>query len=441
MAAEDDYPPGWLTQFRRGVVSGFVLLIVAVLIMTIPVSLAWLAPGADSTSAGHALKAAVLITVAGNHGGLVLDGTRVTLTPLLVTMLLAWLVLNQARRQETDNGFAGLVCGYTAANAIAAHWSALGTTRVEAGRSSLAACGFILVVGGAARYLPPRWHALSQRWRQVGVGALGITAVYAFAASLLAAGALAMHLHGAAHQQATLATGAGGLPVAFVGIAGIPNAVLSGVGYLAGPGFTVGSHTSISILSATHGPLPVFPLLAAVPSGGPAIWLGTTIGAATALAAGFVAARLVGHRLVDALFSALLAGFGVAVLCTLAGGSLGPGSLNHVGSIGWQVGSALAVLSATASSIWVGANALRQRSAPSAENGSSEPAPVEDRLTEVSPAEIVEVAKVAKMAQEAKVAKVAQVAQNAGSAQPSDAGDPAASARSDGEPRRLRSTG
>jgi hypothetical protein len=219
--------------------------------------------------------------------------------------------------------------------------------------------------------------------------------VYLLVAGLLAAGVLATHLQEAARLQGALAGGAAGLPVALLGIAATPNAVLSGVGYLTGPGFEVGSHTSVSMFAVVHGPLPVFPLLAGVPSGRPATALGAGVGVLTALGAGRLAVRLVSGSArpserpvadvgIDVLLGALGAGAILAGLSTLASGGVGSGSLSHIGATGWQVGVATVGLASGASAIWVGIDRLRQRAtgveapaeAPSAHRLRQLPGPV-----------------------------------------------------------------
>jgi hypothetical protein len=365
-----EYPAGWLTQFRRGVVAGFVLLAVAVLLTAVPTFLAWLAPGTDTTSAGSALKAAVLIAVSGNHGGLVLDGTAVTLSPMLITLMLGWLAANHARRLDSTTGFAGLVVGYTLITAIAASWAQLGSTRLPFGRSVLAAFLFVLVVGGAARFGPTVWAGLPARWCLVARAAAAACAVYLLAGALLAAAALAGHFSQAGDLQNRLMGGAAGLPIALLGIAATPNATLSGVGYLTGVGFHLGGLTHISPFSVQRGTLPAFPLLAAVPSGAPG-WIGVTAAILTALAAGWVVHRILRTNresaqpaaagVLDSALTAAMAGSCLGLLGMLAAGSMGTRALRQVGVTGWLVAlAAFAILSAS-SLFWLGVTLLRAR--------------------------------------------------------------------------------
>ena len=75
----------------------------------------------------------------------------------------------------------------------------------------------------------------------------------------------------------------------------VPNAVLFAGAYLLGPGFAIGTATVASPTAVVLGPLPMFPLLAALPDDGtPARWLALLL-LVPPLVAAFAAARA--HRL------------------------------------------------------------------------------------------------------------------------------------------------
>lgn len=342
MYAEEDLPAGWLTQFRRGVFSGAGLLLLAVAASTVPAFLVWLVPGADTTPATSAVKAAALVTLSAAHGGLRLDGDSVTLVPLLVTGLLGWLVAGQARRSESVSAVVGLSVGYGVASGALAHWAELGSTRAPSLRSALAGFAFVLVVGGLARAADSLWPRLSFRHRRIMRATTAVLACYCGAAALLVAGSLIWHLHAAASVQASVAPGASGLPVALLGLAATPNAVLAGVAYLTGAGVQLGQHTSVSLAGVQHGPLPAFPLTAAVP-GHASTLAGVLLMIGVAILAGWSAVRLVAagpgrQRLLDAAAAAVLAGGILAAATGLASGGIGAGALAHVGSSWWAVG-------------------------------------------------------------------------------------------------------
>jgi hypothetical protein len=358
MAASDDkLTAGWLTQLRRGVVSGVAVLLLAVVLCAIPTFLAWFAPGTDTVAASSAVKAAVLVTVSAQHGGLVLDGTAVTLTPLLITALLGWLVGTHAKRPESVVGFIGFVAGFVAATGVLAEWAQLGATRAPVARSMIAALLFAMIIGGFARGREAGWQRLPQRGREI-CRAVGVaSAVYVLAGALLATGALVSDLSEAIALQRQVAPGAAGLPLALIGLAATPNAVMAAVGYLTGPGFAIGDHTAVSMFAASHGRLPVFPMLAGVPAGGPATALGLTLGALAGLAAGWAATRLTpsrddwSQRILDVVLVALGTGIALGMLVTLGAGGIGGAGLRQVGANGWQVGLATIVIMVTGSAI------------------------------------------------------------------------------------------
>ena len=89
--------------------------------------------------------------------------------------------------------------------------------------------------------------------------------------------------------------GPGGLMYTLVGIAFVPNAVLLAGAYLLGPGFMVGTGTLVSPTAVVLGPVPAFPLLAALPGDGPTPWWTTGLLAVPVLLAA-VAARLAVRR-------------------------------------------------------------------------------------------------------------------------------------------------
>lgn len=352
MSAHDDQlPPGWLTQFRRGAVSGIALLLLVIGVCAIPAFAVWFVPGIDTAPASSAVKAAVLVALAGAHGGMVLNGTHTTLTPLLVTALLGWLVAGHARRAESWSGVAGLMAGYGIGSALAARWAQLGSTHAPAWPSLLAALVFTGLVASAARAAAPGWAALGDRWRRVLRATGAICCCYLLAGSLLAAGALIGSFQDAASLQRQAAPGVAGLPVALLGVSATPNAVIAAIGYLTGPGFAVGTHTSVSVTALSRGPMPVFPMLAGIPHGSPATVFGVLAILVLALVAGWLMVRIIAPaeswvlRLLDCTAVAVLTAGLLAGSSALAAGGLGTGALQHVGPLWWSVGgSAMLVL-------------------------------------------------------------------------------------------------
>ncbi len=137
----------------------------------------------------------------------------------------------------------------------------------------------------------------------------------------------------------------------------LPNGALWALAYAAGPGFTVGAGTGVSPFGATLGPVPAFPLLAALPGDGtppPAVRAALLLPVLAGVLAGWVVGRRLPAATGAGRLPALLtgrvarpAGYGLlagglvalvtAVLAVLAGGALGPGYLAAVGPSAWQV--------------------------------------------------------------------------------------------------------
>jgi hypothetical protein len=368
---DDELPAGWLTQFRRGLLSGAGLLLIAVVGCALPAFLVWLVPGVDTTPASSAVKSGALLALAAAHGGLLLNGEPVSLAPMLIAVLLGWLVVGQVRRAESTSSVVGLAAGYGLASWPLADWATLGATRASGSRSAVAGLLFVGLLGLLTRGGDWLWRRLPERRVRAGRAALGVLACYLAAGAVLAGGALIGHLSAAVDAQRQLAPGVSGLPVALLGMAATPNAVLAAVGYLTGPGFAVGAHTHVSVLSTSHGTLPRFPLLAAVPAGGPATALGLVLIAAVGLTAGWLTNRLTAPsgswlvRLGDSALTAALAGGGLAALTALAGGGIGTGALATVGASWWAVGACGALVSLTGATLWLVVELARRR--PSAE--------------------------------------------------------------------------
>jgi hypothetical protein len=186
------------------------------------------------------------------------------------------------------------------------------------------------------------WRAgIPEAARAVMLGAVASALLLFAAASVLLTVALLMDLGSAANVLSRLhADVAGGLLYTALVAAVAPNAVLLSGAYLLGPGFAVGTGTLVSPGVVTLGPVPAFPLLAALPAPGtPPTWL-------SALVAAPVAAAVLGTVLMLRRHPALtydsgaLRGLGSGVcggllltgLIALAGGSVGPGRMADIGA-------------------------------------------------------------------------------------------------------------
>jgi hypothetical protein len=177
------------------------------------------------------------------------------------------------------------------------------------------------------------------------------------AALLVAAGA-AMTGAALAARSGEASDMLGSYRAGLVGQAGItvlclayaPNLAVWGVAYLLGPGFAVGIGTTVGPGAVVLGPLPVVPVLAALPAGpatGP--WAALP---AVPLVIAMVAAALLARRwrgrdgalpswaehVGAAVLAGLVAGVLIQTVAVAAAGALGSGRLAALGPGGWRPG-------------------------------------------------------------------------------------------------------
>lgn len=177
--------------------------------------------------------------------------------------------------------------------------------------------------------------------RAVLLGGVSAALLLVAAGSLLVVLALTVDLGAGANVLSRLHAQAPGAALYTVVVASVaPNAALLGAAYLVGPGFAVGSGTVVSPGVVELGPVPAFPLLAALPDPGPTPgWAGGLL-AVPVLVAG-LAAFLTARRVpaaglhvgaVRGLGAGALGGMLTGLLVGLAGGSVGPGRMAEVGA-------------------------------------------------------------------------------------------------------------
>jgi hypothetical protein len=124
-----------------------------------------------------------------------------------------------------------------------------------------------------------------------------------------------------------------------------PNAAAFSGSYLLGPGFAVGTHTLVTPTAVVLGPLPMFPLLAALPGPGPSPGWTVALLALPPLVAALACYRVLRRWPTDRWDDAALRGAGAGLLCavafavvaSLSGGAVGPGRMAHVGPFVFQV--------------------------------------------------------------------------------------------------------
>jgi hypothetical protein len=223
---------------------------------------------------------------------------------------------------------------------------ATAATAVFAG---VAATSGVVRVNGIGGLLLDRLPRAAARALPAGAIAAG---VILGAGALLAGAMVALAAEDAAALFTAFSPGLVGSATLF-GLSAVyaPTAAVWGAAYLVGPGFALGSGTSVSAIDVSLGPLPAFPLLAALPteraSGAVSLLLGVPLLAG--VLAGIAAARRrgVGERWAVTLLGAALAGPVSGALLGLAAyaasGPLGAGRLASVGPSAWRVALVVAV--------------------------------------------------------------------------------------------------
>lgn len=327
--------------------------------------------GAHGTST-DGIRVGALAWLLAHGSGLVIGGVSVTAIPLGLTLGCLWTVWRSARRvgervsghgPDADRIADGerdwtvptaaslFAAGYllvavpTAVMAsgtdveVPAPAAVLGALVVSMGVS---AAGIAVGSGRAAIWIgrvpPVLGRLLTGAWSVFGWCTAVSAAVFvvAFVADLGTAANLV--------SQAGRDTG-DAVWYAVLSTAAIPNATWWTTAYLLGPGFVVGTGTVVTTQVVVLGPLPLVPLLAALPEPGPApswvAYLTVLPGLTAALASG----RQQWRRRTDRFEVAALTGAGsgilAAIVVTLAaavsGGSIGPGRMASMGPSGAAV--------------------------------------------------------------------------------------------------------
>jgi hypothetical protein len=345
------------------------------------------------------LRTAALLWLIAHHVGFALPGVgRIGMLPLGLVLLPGallwragrWVVRTGGVRRLRHVGYAALALAVPYAMVAAALALASSSARATPSLPEAVACPFLLalIAGGlgGARALAP-WHQLAgllgDRLRSLTVGTAGALAVLAAAGSVLAGVSLALHLTEFKAVDAILAPGVVGAALLLLAqLAYVPNAVVWAISFTLGPGFAFGTGTVIAPTGSALGPLPSFPMLAALPAGvhpgvsqGVPPWLSVAVLVVPYLAGVLGGLLMTRAAPVLALETAPLWGFAcgilaggvLAVLAAFAGGPLGDGRLAAVGPSGWQVGLVASLEVGVAAAVTAGiANWLRHRASRSA---------------------------------------------------------------------------
>jgi hypothetical protein len=312
------------------------------------------------------LRTAASLWLVAHHVGFSVRGFgRIGMLPLGLVLLPGALLWQAGRWVVRAGGVARLRHVGYAALAIAFPYALLAGALAVASRTAVATpslwqavvAAFLLAVVagglGAARGLAP-WTKLAgllpARPRSVVMGVICSLAVLTAIGALLAGGSLVGHLHEVRSVSDALQPGMGGAVLLLLAeLAYVPNAIVWAVAYTLGPGFAFGVGTVVAPTGSALGAVPVFPLLAALPSGsraGVPVWISLTVLAAPYLAGifgGIVTVRITPTPMLEAaplwgFATGAATGCVTGVLAAFAGGPLGDGRLASVGPSGLQVG-------------------------------------------------------------------------------------------------------
>ncbi|GAA4734541.1 DUF6350 family protein [Nocardioides endophyticus] len=199
--------------------------------------------------------------------------------------------------------------------------------------------GWAAIATGAGRLAI--WATLVQPWlRAAFVGGLRILGGFLLVSTAVSLVSLVVDFGTAVNVMSRLHTGAGDATVYTVLTATlVPNAALFAGSYLLGPGFLVGTGTMVSPTLVSLGPVPMFPLLAALPDNGATPAWATYLIAVPPLIAAIAAARA--QRRTPTLrweegalrgcVGGVTAGLLLGVLAAISGGAAGPGRMREIG--------------------------------------------------------------------------------------------------------------
>jgi hypothetical protein len=288
-------------------------------------------------SGGSDLRVPARMWLVAHGSGLVLGEARIGVVPLGVTLvvmgLAAAIAHRVARAEMTDlGGFAGAV-GMMVGIAAAVLAAIVSTDNVVVSIPRAAIGG--LLVGGLGAALGAGWRHRAQLSVSTDVGLVVRGATRALLAVLGASQVLVILMLGVHGQRAAdmwglLHPGLGGaIVLAVTCLLSLPTLVLWTASVLIGPGFTLGTDTSVDLTGSYLGAIPGFPTLAAVPNPGAfgpwVLVLGLVLPAA-----GVWAGSLTTRVRIGAL-SGAAAGLVLGALIAISGGGIGPGRLVDAG--------------------------------------------------------------------------------------------------------------
>jgi hypothetical protein len=345
--------PGQQRPVALGALIGAGWVALAGLMTSLAIAVAaWFA--ADGGSFGAAVRAGAIGWLVAHGSGIHVAGADVTVVPI-GGVLLAGLMLYRAGRwaaatsavvslRDVAAGVGAMAALYAASGAVVSALAHRPSGYADSWRAAVAFAACAVVFGGlgivrGSDLAGEIAELIPDTARQVGAGAAASFLTMTLAGAIAFAAATGAH----ASTAMTIADGldsgvVGGTILALIGASLAPNAVLCAGAFMAGPGFALGAGTTVSSAGVDLGPLPAFPILAAVPRTGGSWWQEALV--AAPLLAGAVAGITTLRRcptrsylLTAARAAAAGAAGGVAFGAAglLATGAIGPGRMTEIG--------------------------------------------------------------------------------------------------------------
>lgn len=358
----------------NGALAGLGAASAGLIVLAAVIGVAWIVEPAVGGSVLGPARLSVQAWLLGHGADVSAAGVIVALTPLGLTIGLAsccWFAACWAgRRAEVDNlsGIARILAAMVATYAgIGIGLTELGSTAgvdIElasalpgvVGLSALVGAGGLLRTAGHGRLI----HDVVPFPSRAVLSGVGAGSAFLLAAGVATVGiAIVSDRAGFAALTESLAPGSSaGIGLLVLSLLLLPNAALYAVAMLVGPGFAVGSGTTVSAFGVTLGLVPGLPIAAALPDE-PAVPLGAILALAVPVLCGLVVGGVVARRLDEHVRAVGTAGWSavaglvlavaLALAQWLAGGSLGGAGLAAIGA------PPLATLGAAAASLGLSA--------------------------------------------------------------------------------------
>lgn len=312
------------------------------------------------------LRAGALAWLLAHGSGVHVQGVAITGIPLLLTMVCGWTmwrvasrvgdsvsghgpdadaIADGARDWTVPLATAAFASGYAAVVVVTAHLAGTSATAPSSARAVFWSLVLSLIVAGPAIAIGsgrlPIWAAFVPAGvRAAAAAARAVLVTFLLCSLLTFLAALVLDWSTAANVLSELHLSGGETVLfLFLSLLVVPNGIGFSGSYLLGPGFTVGAHTLVTPTAVVLGPLPAFPLFAALPDNGPTpgwtAWLMAVPIAVAAVATAWAQRRRPTMRWTDALIrgcaGGITAGVVLGFLLARTGGAVGPGRLAHVG--------------------------------------------------------------------------------------------------------------